>query len=46
MHDNPRATENEQEAAHEGGRQEEEEDMRYPSPGNRETDTEQEDREE
>jgi diacylglycerol kinase family enzyme len=30
VHDNPRATETEQEQAHEGGRQQEEEAMRYP----------------
>ena len=30
MHDNPRATEDEQEQAHEEGRQQEEESMRYP----------------
>jgi len=32
MHDNPRATETEQEQAHEGGRQQEEEAMRGPEP--------------
>ena len=30
MHDNPEATEEEQEQAHEGGRQQEEDAMRYP----------------
>jgi hypothetical protein len=34
MHDNPRPTEHEQEEAVEGERQKDEEDMRYPSPGN------------
>jgi diacylglycerol kinase family enzyme len=34
MHDNPRASDEEQEQAQEGARRRKEEDMRYPSPGN------------
>jgi hypothetical protein len=30
MHDNPRATDEEQEAAQQGGRQQDEDSMRYP----------------
>jgi hypothetical protein len=38
MHENPRPTEQEQEEAQDPERLEDEEDMRYPSPGNADTD--------